>query len=151
VKIYEYKLTPTMVCETAEPPATNRAELVVEYMRGAFDQWPEQEQFWVILLDRKNRPKGRLMITLGTAANALAHPREVFRPAIIGGATAIVCVHNHPSGDPAPSAADMMVTKQIAAAAKIIDIVLHDHVIIGRASADPAGRGFYSFREAGLI
>jgi DNA repair protein RadC len=151
MKIYEYKLTPTMVCETAEPSVTNSPQSTVDYMQGAFDQWPEQEQFWVILLDRKNRPKGRIMVTLGTVGSCLAHSREVFRPAIIGGASAIICVHNHPSGDPVPSGADMQMTRQLRDAAKVIDIVLHDHVIIGRASADPMARGWYSFREAGLI
>lgn len=151
MKIYEYRLTPMMVAEIAEPAQTNRPELVAKYMEGAFDQWPEQEQFWVVLLDRKNRPKGRIMITLGTVGNALAHPREVFRPAIVGGASAIICVHNHPSGDPAPSAADVQLTRQLAEAAKVVDIMLQDHVIIGRASADPAGVGYYSFRSSGLI
>ncbi|MDI1320148.1 MAG: JAB domain-containing protein [bacterium] len=67
------------------------------------------------------------------------------------GATAIVCVHNHPSGDPAPSAADVQVTRQLRDAAKAVDIDLLDHVIVGRAAADPLGRGFYSFRESGVL
>ena len=90
-------------------------------------------------------------ITSGTATSSLAHPREVFRCAIREGATAVVCVHNHPSGDPGPSAADVQVTRQLREAAKAVDIELLDHVIIGRAGADPTGLGHYSFRAAGVL
>ncbi len=63
----------------------------------------------------------------------------------------MACVHNHPSGDPGPSAADIQVTRQLREAAKAVEIELLDHVIIGRAEADPHGVGFYTFRGAGLI
>jgi DNA repair protein RadC len=63
----------------------------------------------------------------------------------------VLCVHNHPSGDPAPSAADVQVTRQLREAAKAVDIELLDHVIVGRPASDPAGRGYYSFRESGVI
>ena len=129
----------------------NKAELVVEYMKGAFDFNPDQESFWVILLNRKDYPKGRQMVTLGTATSALAHPREVFRAAIMASATAIICVHNHPSGDPAPSIADTQLTNQLRDAARIIQIELHDHVIIGDIACDPTGKGYYSYRQVGLL
>ncbi|HQY06560.1 MAG TPA: DNA repair protein RadC [Lacunisphaera sp.] len=109
------------------------------------------EKFWVLCLNRKNRLLKQAEITSGTATSSLAHPREVFREAIRHGATAIICVHNHPSGDPAPSAADVQVTRQMRDAAKAVDIELLDHVIVGREGADPQGRGYYSFREAGVI
>lgn len=109
------------------------------------------EKFWVLCLNRKNRLLKQVEITSGTATSSLAHPREVFREAIRHGATAIVCVHNHPSGDPAPSAADVQVTRQMREAAKAVDIELLDHVIVGRAGADPQGRGYYSFRETGVL
>ena len=109
------------------------------------------EKFWVLCLNRKNRLLKQVEITSGTATSSLAHPREVFREAIRQGATAIVCVHNHPSGDPTPSAADVQVTRQMRDAAKAVDIELLDHVIVGRAGADPQGRGYYSFREAGVL
>ena len=102
-------------------------------------------------LNRKNRLKRLVEVTSGTATSALAHPREVFRAAIQYGATAVVCIHNHPSGDPAPSAADLQITRQLRDAARAVDIELLDHVIMGVAGADPTGRGFYSFREAGLV
>ena len=101
----------------------------------------------MILLNRKNRPLGRIAITSGTATAALAHPREVFRPAIIGGATAIMCAHNHPSGDPVPSSADVHLTRQLREAAKTVDIDLLDHVILGHEDCGPLNVGYFSFRS----
>jgi DNA repair protein RadC len=66
-------------------------------------------------------------------------------------ASAIVCVHNHPSGDPAPSAADVQVTRLLREGARTVDIQLIDHVIVGRSASDPLGRGYFSFREAGML
>lgn len=109
------------------------------------------EKFWVLCLNRKNRLIRQVEVTSGTATSSLAHPREVFREAIRHGATAVVCVHNHPSGDPAPSAADIQVTRQLRDAARAVDIELLDHIVVGLPAADPQGRGFYSFREAGVI
>lgn len=71
--------------------------------------------------------------------------------ASVGGATAIICVHNHPSGDPAPSSADVQLTRQLRDASKTVDIDLLDHVIIGRAECDPLGLGYYSFKSTGLL
>lgn len=111
----------------------------------------EVERFWVLCLDRKNRLLKRIEVTKGTATNCLAHPREVFREAIRHSATAIVAVHNHPSGDPAPSRADIQVTRQLRESAKIVGIELMDHIIVGNKARDPEGLGYYSFHEAGLI
>ena len=63
----------------------------------------------------------------------------------------MVCAHNHPSGDPSPRSADREVVRQLREAARIVGITLLDRVIIGRAGADPLGRGYYSFRDAGLV
>jgi len=127
------------------------AERVVQYMTGAFDEAPVAEMFYVICLNRKNRPLGRHRVTIGTATAALAHPREVYRIAILASASAIVCVHNHPSGDPAPSSADVQITHLLREASKTIEISMLDHVIIGTKEDDPLGIGFYSFRNSGLI
>ena len=151
MKIFESKLVFTCVCEDAPDSKTDTPELAVRYMQGAFDAYPEQEQFWVILLNRKNVPKSRHLCTLGTQTAAMAHPREVFRAAVAGGAAGVICVHNHPSGDPSPSMADVQVTRQLREAARVLEIELVDHVIIGSATADPMGKGFYSFRQAGVI
>ena len=88
-------------------------------------------------------------IALGTISECIAHPREVFRPALIHSAFAVILAHNHPSGDPSPSAADVQMSRRMAEAAKILQIRLLDHVIIG---APAEGRlPFYSFKEAGVL
>lgn len=111
----------------------------------------ENEVFWVILLDSKNYLKGHpLEITRGLLDASLVHPREVFRAAIRGATAAVVLVHNHPSGDPLPSAEDIRITKQLVAAGKIVDIRVLDHVIIGKAS-ETGARDFTSMRESGLL
>jgi DNA repair protein RadC len=133
-----------------EEAVLNRPELIHAHFRTQIAGLAV-EKFWVLCLNRKNRLLKQVEITSGTATSSLAHPREVFREAIRQGATAVVCVHNHPSGDPAPSAADVQVTRQLRDAAKAVDIELLDHVVVGRPGADPQGRGYYSFREAGVI
>ncbi|HVU32913.1 MAG TPA: DNA repair protein RadC [Opitutaceae bacterium] len=136
--------------QQAEAPILNRADLVAQHLEP-FARGLEVEKFWVLCLNRKNRLVKRVEITSGTATAALAHPREVFRAAIREAASAVICAHNHPSGDPAPSAPDVQVTRQLREAAKAVDIELLDHVIVGRASADPQNRGYFSFREAGML
>jgi DNA repair protein RadC len=150
MRVYEAKIQYLLVQEGPQE-VLNRADKIVEYMQGAFDEAPVAEMFYVVCLTRKNRPLGRHRVTVGTATSALAHPREVFRAAILASAAAIVCVHNHPSGDPAPSAADLTITKLLREASKTVEIDLLDHVIIGTKDDDPTSRGFFSFREAGLL
>ena len=111
----------------------------------------EVEKFWVLCLNRRHRLLRRVELTSGTAHATLAHPREVFGLAVREGASAIVCAHNHPSGDPAPSAPDVQVTRLLRDSGRTLDIALLDHVILGRAGADPLGKGYYSFREAGVV
>lgn len=131
-------------------PVLNRPDLVMQHFHAQIAAL-SVEKFWVLCLNRKNRLLKQVEVSSGTATSSLAHPREVYREAIRQGATAIVCVHNHPSGDPAPSAADIQVTRQLREAAKTVDIELLDHVIVGRSVADPRGVGYYSFREAGVL
>lgn len=109
------------------------------------------ERCWVLCVNVKNRLIRRETITSGTATASLLHPREVFRPAIRTGAAGVIVVHNHPSGDPSPSKADLDMTRRLADAARILGITLSDHVVLGRPEADPTGRGRFSFAEAGLI
>ncbi|MBW7926631.1 MAG: hypothetical protein H3C58_00800 [Fimbriimonadaceae bacterium] len=150
MRVYEAKITYSLV-SLGDELKLDRPEKVVEYLRSAFEENPLQEAFYVIFLNRKNVPIGRLMVSLGTLNSTLAGPREVFRGAILAGASAIIVAHNHPSGDPAPSAADVQVTRQLRDASRIIDIDLMDHVVVGHSESDPLGRGYYSFREAGVI
>ena len=150
MRIYEASIAYNIV-QLGDVTAVNTPEKIVGYIRDAFDKNPCQESLWVICLDRKNKPISRTMVTLGTLTSSLAHPREIFKIAILASAAAIVVSHNHPSGDPAPSAADVQVTRQLREAAKALDIELMDHVVCGDAKADPRGLGYYSFREAGVL
>lgn len=131
-------------------PMLNRPELIVEYLTPIARGLPV-EKFWVFCLNRRSRLIKLVEVTSGTATAALAHPREVFRTAIQHGATGIACAHNHPSGDPSPSSADVQVTRQLREAAKAVDIEFMDHVVFGEKISDPQGRGYYSFREAGML
>ena len=104
------------------------------------------ESFWILPLDSQHRLAGAgpTVITRGILNSSLVHPREVFLAAITASAAAMVLVHNHPSGDPTPSSDDRAVTDQLVSAGRLLDIPVHDHVIIGR------GR-YVSFAEAGLL
>ena len=109
------------------------------------------EKVWVLCLDRKNKLIRAEPVTSGTATGSLVHPREVFRPAIRHGASAVILAHNHPSGDPTPSSADLRVTKKIFEASKQLDIEMHDHVILGEKENCPNSLGYYSFSDSGLL
>jgi DNA repair protein RadC len=102
------------------------------------------EEFHVAVLDSQHRLERDILVTRGILNSSLVHPREVFREAIAERAAAIILVHNHPSGDPTPSPDDRAVTEQMVAAGRLLDIPVHDHVIVGR------GR-YTSFAEAGLL
>lgn len=104
----------------------------------------DHEEFWLVTLDSQSRVLGQKMITKGILDSSLVHPREVFRAAIQDAAAGIIVAHNHPSGDPTPSAEDRTVTRQLVAAGQVLDIPLHDHVII-------AGDRFTSFAAQGLL
>ena len=109
------------------------------------------ERVWVLCLDRKNKLIRAESVTSGTATGSLVHPREVFRPAIRHGATAIILAHNHPSGDPTPSSADLRVTNKLFEASKTVDLEMHDHVILGEPEHCPKGLGYYSFSDLGYL
>ena len=110
----------------------------------------EREVFWVLHLDAKNRLKRDAeAISHGLLDASLVHPREVFRDAIRSATAAVVLVHNHPSGDPAPSAEDVRITRQLVQAGKIVDIKVLDHIVLGRRT-DGQARDFVSMREEGM-
>lgn len=93
--------------------------------------WQAQERFAVLLLDVKNRLVGTQVITIGTATETLAPPREIFREVIRQGATRLVVAHNHPSGNVEPSSQDIDLTRQLLAGAQLLGIPLLDHLILG--------------------
>jgi DNA repair protein RadC len=104
----------------------------------------KREVFRVALLDAQNGLLRDVVISEGTLSASLVHPREVFKPAILESAASVILLHNHPSGDPTPSREDVRLTRQLVECARLLDLRLHDHVIIGR------GR-FVSLAERGMI
>jgi DNA repair protein RadC len=108
-----------------------------------------RESLRAVLLDTKLRLIRIEEISLGSLNESTAHPREIFRPALLYAAYGLIIVHNHPSGDPAPSEADRRLTQKLRGAAELLNIALLDHVILGNAEG---GRvPWFSFREAGLL
>lgn len=111
-----------------------------------------QECFAVAYLNAKNRLLDKRVITLGIVDTSLVHAREVFRPAIVAQASAVVLCHNHPSGDVTPSAEDVRITRQLIQAGRVIGISVLDHVVIGRVRQEGSNeRGFCSLRESGVV
>lgn len=108
------------------------------------------EHFRVVLLNTRRRLVRVEEISQGTLDTILVHPREVFRPAILANAAAVVVVHNHPSGDPTPSEADIKVTRDLIRAGQLLKIEVLDHVIIGRRTQERP-RDYLSLRELGYF
>jgi DNA repair protein RadC len=150
MRVFEGKIQFNLV-HLGEVEKINTPDQAAAYLQSAIDTHPVQEGFYVILLDRKNHPLGRVLVTLGTLTSSLVHPREVFRPAILASAASVILAHNHPSGDPSPSAADIQVTRQLREASRAVDIEILDHVIVGSKESDPTKVGYYSFRDTGLL
>ena len=105
----------------------------------------DREAFWVIMLDGRNRATGLNLVSLGTLNSAAVHPREVFKPLVLGNAAAAVLVHNHPSGDPFPSSEDIALTRRLCAVGDLMGIKVLDHLIIGD------GGTFRSLGDDGLL
>ena len=110
----------------------------------------EQEVVWVLPLDQKYRlRRSPVEVTKGILNASLSHPREVFREAIRMAAAAVIIAHNHPSGDPTPSAEDLQTTRQLVETGKVVGIQVLDHIVIGGNRPPPPP--FLSLREAGLV
>ena len=103
-----------------------------------------QEVFGILILNTKNRIVAVHEISRGTLNSSMAHPREVFKPAILHNAASIICFHNHPSGDPEPSREDVELTKRLVEAGKIMGIEVFDHIVVG-------DEGYVSLKERGVM
>ena len=123
-------------------PLTSPAE-VFRHFRMALRE-SKQEQFLVVMLDSQRRYLGEALVSRGTLTSSPVHPREVFSTAIRERAAAVLVVHNHPSGDPTPSADDLSVTQRLVEVGEIVGIPVVDHVII-------VDDGFTSLRESGKM
>ncbi len=108
-----------------------------------------RESLRALLLDTKFQLIRIEEISLGSLNESVAHPREIYRPALVHSAYAIIMVHNHPSGDPTPSKADKLLTRKLIEAGETLQVLLADHIIIGGMQAGKPS--YYSFKEAGAI
>ncbi len=129
--------------EVLERPVLASWSQVLDYCRASMG-FEAKEQFRILFLDKRNQIIADEVQQKGTIDHTPVYVREVVKRALELSATAIVLVHNHPSGDPTPSRADIEMTKQIVSAAKNLGIVVHDHIIVGK-------QGHASFRGLGLI
>ena len=131
----EYKVVALRECPVPE------SMLICETPDQAAEYWrlhvvtnpyfnPEAECFAVLMLNTRRRVKGHQLITIGTMDSLLVHAREVFRGAIIASASAVVLMHNHPSGDPTPSAEDLALTRRLRDVGELLGIPLVDHVVV---------------------
>ena len=107
---------------------------------------PDREQFVVLLLNTKNEVIGLNIVSVGALSSAPVHPREVLKPAILANSAAIILAHNHPSNDLSPSEADIAITRKIIAAAEIVGIQVHEHLIISMEDDR-----YYSLADQGII
>ena len=124
-------------------PRIREPEDVVRLFAGRLRDL-QVEEFHLLALDSQSQVLREVLVTRGLLNSSLVHPREVFRAAIVEAAAGIIVVHNHPSGDPTPSAEDRAVTRQLVEAGRLLDLPLYDHVII-------AGDRFVSFATTGLL
>lgn len=139
-----FELGARLAREERPPPARIREPDDVARLFGARLRDLAFEEFHLLALDSQSQVLRDVLVTRGLLNSSLVHPREVFRPAIAEAAAGIIVVHNHPSGDPTPSAEDRAVTRQLVAAGQLLDLPLYDHVIV-------AGDRFVSFAAEGLL
>jgi DNA repair protein RadC len=129
--------------EISARPVLSHLQALHDYVHAAIAHAPA-EQLWVLLLDSRNHLLAEEVISIGTINEAPVYPREIMRRALEVGATALILVHNHPSGDPQPSDTDIAVTRRVVDAGRELGVRLHDHLVVARG-------GTISFRALGLL
>ncbi|XBQ15216.1 MAG: DNA repair protein RadC [Oceanicaulis sp.] len=144
----DLKLIQALSIRIAREQVTGRTVIsswtaLLDYLRAAM-QHASTEEFRVLFLDKKNRLVKDEFQARGTVDHAPVYPREIVKKAISLDASALILVHNHPSGDPTPSQADIEMTKRLVEAARPFDIVVHDHIVVGRERVA-------SFKSLGLL
>lgn len=112
---------------------------------------PTKESAIIITMSARQMEVGHRLLTLGTSNQTLISQADTLRAALLLGGTSFAIAHNHPSGDPSPSSADLRITSAIRNAADAVGLTFTDHIVIGEADADPLGVGHYSFRSAGNL
>lgn len=142
-KIPQYKVLLVRDSNTTSDKKTIRQPVDVVNMLKSYLDGVDREHFAIAMLDRKGNVLGINTVSVGGLHSSIVHPREVYKPAVIIGAASIILCHNHPSGDPEPSQADIAVTNKLVEAGRIMGIEVLDHIILGD--------DYYSFKERGLI
>ncbi|MDX6768938.1 MAG: JAB domain-containing protein [Elusimicrobiota bacterium] len=130
-------------CSVSVPSRSADSPAIVAEIVKKFLGRVDREHFLVLMLDARKQVTGISVVSIGTLSASLVHPRELFKPAILANAAAVVVAHNHPSGDPTPSIEDREVTRRLVRAGELLGIPVLDHLIVAET--------FYSFREARLI
>ena len=150
----EFKIVALRECPTPDTmQLCDTAEKAASYWFNSVSRHPYYnpavECFVTLLVNTRRRIMGHVLISIGTMDTILVHPREVFRPALIGAAAAIILIHNHPSGDSTTSEADIKVTRDLIRAGQLLKIEVLDHVIAGMPHAE--NKGYCSLRELGYF
>lgn len=143
VKVVAAIATRMLKEQVADKPVLSSWAQLIDYLTLAM-KYEKAEQFRLLFLDRKNQLLADEVQQRGTVDHAPVYPREVVKRALELHASALIMVHNHPSGDPAPSKADVEITRQVSKALAAVNVVLHDHLIIGR-------KGHTSFKSMSLL
>jgi len=127
----------TVVREPGQPSPRTLSDpeaaalLALDLVRACDD---DKEHFFAVLLNAQNHYLMHTEVSVGTQSSSLVHPREVLGPALREGASSLILIHSHPSGDPTPSREDLRLTRQLADAARLLDLRLHDHIIVGNGT-----------------
>lgn len=143
-RVPKYRIS--LVREAGHPTSTvavTNSQSAAAALRPLFEGL-DREQFAVCCLDAKHHIIGVNIVAIGSLSLAIVHPREVYKPAILMNAAALICAHNHPSGDPTPSVEDRVLTTRLHGAGEQLGIKLLDHVILG-------DERIYSFADHGLL
>ena len=134
----------SMVKETVKGQSLSSSKEVFNIIKPLTEQETDVEQFWVLFLDAKNSIMDISMMFKGSINSASIYPRELIKKILSTKASAVICCHNHPSGDPEPSAEDLQLTFQIFTALKSIGVTLHEHMVIGDSK-------YYSMADHGIM
>lgn len=147
ISVYRVSLVRDQDVAFEQSPLSNSAQAhkIIQKLIETQGQ-SDREQFCIILLNAKNQMIGLNIVSTGSLTAATVHPREVLKSAILANACALILCHNHPSGDVSPSDADIALTKQIIQASKIMEIQIHEHIIISMED-----ERYYSFADHGII
>jgi len=149
-----YEIRVSRINETPGTAKIDRAGVAFDYWNNKIAASPwydgDKEMLVALLLDTRSHVIAHNLVSLGSLNESIAHPREIFRPAIVGAAYAVIVMHNHPSGNPQPSESDRRLTRRLSEAGTLLNMPVLDHVIVGK-QRDPEQPPYFSFREAGLL